>query len=74
MHSTAADAVDRGRARRISAMSADGRLALMAELTAQGIASHMDRFGVDRATAVASIKATRRLGRRPSVSANADAD
>jgi hypothetical protein len=55
-------------------MSPDERLALMAELTAQGVASYMERFDVDRAKAVAGIKATRRLGRRPSASAQADAD
>ncbi len=74
MHSSAADTVDRDRARRIASLSPDERLMLMAELTAQGLTTHMERFGVDRATAVASIKATRRLGRRPSVSAHADAD
>lgn len=74
MRSAAADAVDRDRARRIAALSPDERLRLMAELTAQGLESHMERFNVDRATAVASVKATRRLGRTPSASAQADAD
>jgi hypothetical protein len=53
-------------------MTPDARVALVIRLREEGLASFMATHGLDRAAAVARIKATRRLGRRPSRSANAD--
>jgi hypothetical protein len=43
-------------------------------LREEGIASYMATHGLDRRTAIARVRATRRVGRRPSASANADDD
>lgn len=72
MRSRSADAVDRGRLERLAAMSPDERVRLAIRLSEEGILSYMQTHGVDRWTAAARIKATRRLGRRPSRSAEAD--
>ena len=63
----AADAA-RARRERLAAMTAGERVALAIEMYEPGIASYMTAYGVDRATAIARIKATRRLGRRASAS------
>lgn len=52
------------RAARIAAMTAAERVALAARLGGDGIASFMAINGVDRATAIARLKATRQRGRR----------
>jgi hypothetical protein len=57
------------RTAQILAMTPDARVALLARLSEQGPAAFMSAHGVDRATAIARIKATRRLGRRPSAAA-----
>jgi len=73
MRSESARASDGTRARRIDALTPEARLDLLQQLAADGLSAYMDTHGVDRATAVTRIKATRRLGRRPSASADADA-
>jgi hypothetical protein len=57
---------------RFAAMTPDERVALARRLGEQGIAAYMETHGVDRHTAIARIKSTRRLGRRPSSAADAD--
>jgi hypothetical protein len=59
--------------RRFAAMSPAERVALAMRLTEDGLASYMATRRVDRATAVAEIKATRRIGRRASLSDRGDA-
>jgi hypothetical protein len=53
-------------------MTLDERVRLAVRLGELGLASYMSTHGVDRRTAASRIKATRRLGRRPSRSADAD--
>jgi hypothetical protein len=53
-------------------MTPDARVRLAARLTEEGLASFMAVHALDRASAIARIKATRRLGRRPSRSADTD--
>jgi hypothetical protein len=50
------------------------RVALAVRLGEEGIASYMATHGLDRQTAIARIRATRHVGRRPSASADADDD
>jgi hypothetical protein len=69
MRSRVAAEVARNRRERLAAMTADERVALTIRMGASGLASYMSAYGVDRATAIAQIKATRRLGRKPSASA-----
>jgi hypothetical protein len=57
---------------RVAAMSTDARVGLAARLAEEGLALYMSVHGLDRHTAVARIKATRRLGRRPSACAEAE--
>jgi hypothetical protein len=45
---------------------------MASRLAEQGIATYIATHGVDRTRAIAHIKATHRLGRRPSASAAAD--
>jgi hypothetical protein len=73
MHSASAADVTRRRIGRLSAMTPDERIALVERLREEGLASYMETHGVDRTAAVAQIKAARRLGRRRSASAEADA-
>jgi hypothetical protein len=54
------------------ALTPDERVLLAERLGDEGLAAYMEAHGVDRQTAVARIKATRRLGRPSSVSAEAD--
>ncbi len=72
MRSKVAEANRRARFERFAAMTPDQRVALAMRLGEQGIASYMDTHGVDRPTAIARIKRTRRHGRRPSPAADAD--
>jgi hypothetical protein len=53
-------------------MTPADRVALAVRLGDQGLASYMATHGLDRQTAIARIRATRRLGRRRSASADAD--
>jgi hypothetical protein len=53
-------------------MTPHERVRLAERLGEEGLTSYMHTHRVDRQTAVARIKATRRLGRRPSASADAD--
>lgn len=57
---------------RLAAMTPDARVRLAMRLGADGLVSYMRTHGVDRRTAAARIKATRRLGRRRSACAEAD--
>lgn len=72
MQSKVADQIARERARRIAAMTPAERVTLAERLGSEGIASYMAAHGVDRRTAITRIKATRRLGRRPSRCASAN--
>ena len=62
------------RARRLAAMTPAERIALAERLSEDGIAAYMTTHTLDRSTAIARIKATHRLGRRPSRAASADKD
>jgi hypothetical protein len=57
---------------RFARMTPDERVALAMRLAEEGLSNYMETHGVDRQTAIARIKRTRRLGRRPSLSADAD--
>jgi hypothetical protein len=71
MHSPVAHAVSQERREQLAAMTPADRVALAVRLD-QGLASYMTTHGVDRQTAIARIRATRRLGRPRSASADAD--
>jgi hypothetical protein len=72
MYSRSAGAVDRRRLDRLAAMTPAERVALTERLGREGLAAYMQTYGVDRRTAVARIKATRRLGRPRSACAETD--
>ena len=72
MRSRSASAIDARRAARLAAMTPEARILLATRLGEQGLTMFMAAHGLDRAAAIARIKATRRLGRRPSWSADAD--
>jgi hypothetical protein len=72
MASRSAQAGDQARADRLARMTPGERVDLAFELGEQGLADYMATYGVDRRTAISRIRATRRLGRRPSASADAD--
>jgi hypothetical protein len=72
MHSAVAHAVSQAQREQLAAMSPAERVALAVRLGEEGIASYMATHGLDRQTAIARIRATRRVGRRPSSSADAD--
>jgi hypothetical protein len=74
MPSAVAHAVSQEQREQLAAMTPSDRVALAVRLGEAGIASYMATHGVDRHTAIARIRATRRLGRRPSASADADDD
>lgn len=57
---------------RLASMTPDERVRLAMRLGEDGLSLYMSTHGVDRRTATARIKATRRLGRRPSACAQAD--
>ena len=72
MRSRVAADVVRKRHELLAAMSPAERVALAERLGAEGILAFMTAQGVDRATAIQRIKATRRLGRRYSACGTAD--
>jgi hypothetical protein len=72
MHSAVAHAVSQEQREQLAAMTPAERVALAVRLGEEGLASYMATHGLDRQTAIARIRATRRLGRRPSASADAD--
>ena len=72
MVSRSAQAGDQARADRLARMSPAERVELAFKLGEQGLDEYMAMHGVDRRTAISRIRATRRLGRRPSASADAD--
>jgi hypothetical protein len=74
MRSAVAHAVSQEQRRELAAMTPAQRVALVLRLSEEGLASYMATYGFDRRTAIDRIRATRRLGRRPSVSADADDD
>lgn len=72
MHSAAAHAVSQAQREQLAAMTPGERVALAVRLGDEGLASYMATHGVDRQTAIARIRATRRLGRRRSAAVDAD--
>jgi hypothetical protein len=60
------------RRERLAAMTPAERVALAIRLGEEGLASFMAVHRIDRRTAIARIKATRRIGRRRSTSAAGD--
>lgn len=72
MRSRSATAVAEARAARLAALTPDARVSLAISLSEGGLASFMEVHGLDRRSAIARIKATRQLGRRPSRSADVD--
>lgn len=72
MRSKSAEAVAQRRAERLAALSPAARVALAMRLAEDGLRTYMATHRVERRTALARIKATRRLGRRRSASAEAD--
>ena len=72
MQSAVAAAVSQEQRERLAVMTPGERVALAVRLSEEGLASYMATHGVDRQTAITRIRATRRLGRRPSASADAD--
>lgn len=72
MHSRSAGAIAKERASRLASLTPEERIRLAEWLREEGLTAYMHTHGVDRRTAVAQIKATRRLGRRPSRCAEAD--
>jgi hypothetical protein len=74
MRSAVAHAVSQEQRDELAAMTPAERVALVLRLSEAGLASYMATYGVDRRTAIDRIRATRRLGRRPSASADADDD
>jgi len=74
MCSAVAHAVSEEQRERLAAMTPAERVALVVRLSEEGLASYMATHGLDRQTAITRIRATRRVGRRPSASADADDD
>ena len=72
MRSRSAAAIAEARVARLSAMTPDARVSLAIRLSEDGLASFMAAHKLDRRTAIARIKTTRQLGRRPSRSADVD--
>jgi hypothetical protein len=70
MRSAMAGELARRRQERLARMTPAECVLLAIRMGEEGLASYMATHGVDRATAVARIKATRRMGRRPSGSAD----
>lgn len=74
MRSKAAADVRQRQFERYAAMTPAERVALALRLGEEGLATYMATHGVDRRTAIARIRATHRLGRRPSPSDHDDGD
>jgi hypothetical protein len=74
MRSAVARAVAEEQRGRLATMTPAERVALALRLGEEGLAAYMATYAVDRRTAISRIRATRRLGRRPSASADADDD
>jgi hypothetical protein len=74
MCSAVAHAVSEEQREQLAAMTPAERVALVVRLSEEGLASYMATHGLDRQTAITRIRATRRVGRRPSASADADDD
>ena len=74
MCSAVAHAVSEEQRKQLAAMTPAERVALVVRLSEEGLASYMATHGLDRQTAITRIRATRRVGRRPSASADADDD
>jgi hypothetical protein len=74
MRSKAAADLRRRQFERYAAMTPDERVALALRLGEEGLATYMATHGVDRRTAVARVRVTHRVGRRPSASDRDDAD
>ena len=72
MRSRVTGPIDERRAARLAAMSPDARVRLAARLGEEGLQTFMATHRLDRTAALTRIKATRRLGRRPSRSADVD--
>lgn len=72
MRSRSATALAETRAARLAAMTPDERVRLALRLREDGLTSFMAAHRLDRRSAIARIKATRRFGRRPSRSADVD--
>lgn len=72
MPSSLAQSIAREQREQLATMTPAERVALAVRLGEEGLASYMTTHRVDRPTAIARIRATRRLGRRPSASADAD--
>jgi hypothetical protein len=70
MRSQVAEEHRRAQLARFAAMTPEERVTLAIRLGEEGIAAYMETHGVDRRTAVARIKRTQRIGRRPSPSAD----
>lgn len=71
MGSKAAADVRRAQLARYAAMTPEQRLDAAMRMTEEGLHDYMATHGIDRATAIARIRATRRVGRRPSGSDDA---
>jgi hypothetical protein len=74
MRSKASADVRQRQFERYATMTPDERVALALRLGEEGLATYMAALGVDRRTAIARIRATHRLGRRPSASDRNDGD
>ena len=75
MRCAVAQAVSQEQREQLAAMTPAERVALVVvRLSEEGLASYMATHGLDRQTAITRIRATRRVGRRPSASADADDD
>ena len=72
MKSASAEASARRRREQTASLTPQERVAVAERLAEEGLASFMRIHQIDRRTAIARIKATRRLGRRRSACAEAD--
>lgn len=72
MRSRSAVAIAETRTARLAAMTPDERVRLALRLREDGLTNFMATHRLDRRSAIARIKATRQLGRRPSRCADVD--
>lgn len=68
MASKVASDISRGARERLASLTPAERVALAVRMSEDGLKAYMATHGVDRATALARIAATRRAGRRRSPS------